>query len=317
MKKIALIVGPTACGKTAASIRVAQMLDAEIISADSIQIYRGLDIGSAKPTPDEMCGVPHHMLDVVDYCEGDFSVSKFRQMADKCIADISGRGKVPLVVGGTGLYVNALTFPLSFAGVAADETLRERLREEEENEPGCLYRRLQAIDPQRASQLHPNDQKRIIRAIEIYELSQRPMSEESRDFQNAQEAAPPYDSIILGLTMDRGSLYTRINQRVDQMMEAGLLQEVQRIHAAGMNPALPALQGIGYKQLLAHLNGEYSLEEAVELIKRETRRFAKRQWTWFRRDKRIQWFDVGTYSDLETLYSQMADAIQSSLKGGA
>ncbi len=289
-QKIYLIVGPTACGKTACSIEIAKKLDAEIISADSIQIYKSLDIGSAKPTAEEMDGVPHHLLDCVEIDDVGFNVAVYRERAAECIRDIAARGKKPLIVGGTGLYVNSLIFPLDFSSAEPDFGRREELARLESENKGTLRAMLEKIDPAAAARLHANDTKRLIRAIEVYEQTGRTLTSHGGDFANEQGAEIEFDPVIAGITMDRALLYSRIEKRVDLMIGQGLLDEVDAILAKGFDPSLPALQGLGYKQLIAFRNGEYSFDEAVELIKRDTRRFAKRQISWFKRDKRIRWF---------------------------
>jgi len=299
--KLGLIVGPTASGKTAASIALAQRLNAEIISADSIQVYRGMDIGSAKPTIEERQGIPHHLMDAVDIDSPKFSVAEYRRMAGKAIEDIISRGKYPLVVGGTGLYVNSLIYPLNFTSVPSDEKLRAELTALEQECRGAAYALLQAEDPKAAQRLHPNDVKRVIRALEVVRLTGRPIDDHGGDFANQAQADIPYDPTIIGLTMPRELLYERINLRVDTMLEQGLLEEARAIYSAGYDPSLPALQGLGYKQLFKHFAGEYSFNEAIEAIKLETRHFAKRQLTWFKRDKRIIWFDISHYPDKESL----------------
>ncbi len=298
---IGVILGPTASGKTALAVEAAKRMDAEIVSADSIQLYRGMDIGSAKPTAEERGGIAHHLLDAVDIGEADNSVAAYQKMAAAAIADIANRGKFPLIVGGTGLYVNALVYPLSFTNIPADAALREALAAEESETPGSLHTRLQAVDPASAARLHPHDTKRLIRALEVYTLTGKPIGELGGDFVNAANAPIPYAPRMLGLTMPREQLYARIDKRVDAMMASGLLDEVQTLVSLGYSPALPAMQGLGYKQLYRYLQGEYTLDEAVETIKRETRRFAKRQLTWFRRDQRIQWLDVSLLSPQQLL----------------
>jgi len=306
MKKqaLGLIVGPTACGKTALSIRLAKDLQAEIISADSIQVYKGLDIGSAKPSMEERQGIAHHLLDALPVDSPKFSVAAFQQMAGDCIRDIAQRGKFPLVVGGTGLYVNSLIYPLDFSSAPGDPRRRAELEKMEENEPGFLHEYLKKIDPDSALRLHKNDRKRLIRAIEVYENTGKPIGGGGYDFSNEKEREIPYEPRIVGINMPRELLYARIEKRVDKMMEEGLLEETEALVKAGYDPALPALQGLGYKQLIAYFRGEYSLEEAVERIKQETRHFAKRQITWFKRDTRIRWFDVSALSE-EELYSRV------------
>lgn len=302
---ILILLGPTASGKTAASILLAKKLSAEIISADSIQVYRELDIGSAKPTLEERQGIAHHLLDLVEVDDTTFSVAEYKRQVERAIADICSRGKVPLVVGGTGLYVNALTYPLKFTSVPGDPLVRERLQLEEQEHPGSLYSRLQQKDPVSAARLHPNDLKRVVRALEVFEVSGQPLSSFGADFENKAQQEIAYHVTQIGLTMDRTLLYQRIEQRVDEMMKAGLLEETRKLNDAGYAHTLPALQGLGYKQLLRHLRGETTLAEAVEEIKRETRRFAKRQITWFKRDQRIHWLDVTQYGNLDTLTNAM------------
>ncbi len=303
---IVILLGPTASGKTAASIMLAKKLGAEIISADSIQIYKGLDIGSAKPTMEERQGIMHHLLDMVDVDDTTFSVAEYKRQAELAIDDICSRGKTPLVVGGTGLYVNALTYPLQFTNVPGDPVVRERLQLEEQQHPGSLYCRLQKEDPVSAVRLHPNDKKRVVRALEVLEVSGHPLSSFGADFENKGQREIAYHVTQIGLTMERVLLYQRIEQRVDEMMKAGLLSETKKLNEAGYAHTLPALQGLGYKQLLRHLRGETTLEEAVEEVKRETRRFAKRQITWFKRDQRIHWLDIKEYGNLDMLTDAMA-----------
>lgn len=291
---IAAIVGPTACGKTGISVLVAQKLDAEIVCADSVQVYERLDIGSAKPTAAEMRGVPHHLFGEVKLDEIGFSVAQYQKMAFAHIDEILSRGKLPVAVGGTGLYLHSLTYPMDFTQAQADPAFREERKNIEQAQPGSNYAELRRIDPPTADRLHPNDQTRIVRALEVYHQTGKTLSESSTAF---KEQKPPYESVIIGLTMDRESLYRRIDARVDGMMANGLLDEVRGILLGGYDAKAPSLQGLGYKELIKHFHGELSLDEAVELIKRETRRYAKRQWTWFRRDPRIVWFDAGHYAN--------------------
>ena len=310
--KIGLIVGPTASGKTAASIALAKKLDAEIVSADSIQVYRGMDIGSAKPTMEERQGIPHHLMDAVDIDSPRFSVAEYRRMAGEAIEDIINRGKYPLIVGGTGLYVNSLIYPLNFTTVASDEKLRAKLAALEQAQKGAVYALLKKEDPKAAERLHPNDTKRIIRALEVVRLTGKPIDDHGGDFANSVNAEIPYQPTIIGLTMPREALYERINLRVDIMLEQGLLDEAKAIYDSGYDASLPALQGLGYKQLFKYFGGEYTLEQTIDAIKLETRRFAKRQLTWFRRDKRIIWFDISDYPDKDALN----DAIYRIFAGG-
>lgn len=289
---IGVLLGPTASGKTELSIELAKRLRAEIVSADSIQLYRGMDIGSAKPTLAQRQGIPHHLLDAVDIGEPAFSVAAYQKMAAQAIQDIAARGKFSLIVGGTGLYINALTYPLSFTEIPADAALRQTLTAQEAQAPGSLHQRLLVVDPASAARLHPNDTKRLVRALEVYTLTGKPIGALGGDFANAAKAPIPYTPRMVGLTMAREQLYARIEARVDAMMQSGLLEEVRRLVSLGYTPDMPAMQGLGYKQLYRYLQGEYALAEAVETIKRETRRFAKRQMTWFKRDARIHWLDT-------------------------
>jgi tRNA dimethylallyltransferase len=282
-----VLVGPTAVGKTAISVAVAKRLGAEIISGDSMQVYRGLDIGTAKIAPAEMEGVPHHMIDIKEPDE-PFSVAEFQARVDDLVREIAGRGRLPMLVGGTGLYVRAVVMAYTFTEMEADPALRQRLAEEEARHgPGYLHRRLQAVDPAAAARLHPNDLRRIIRALEVWEQTGVRISETQR----AWELEPRYDDLCIGLTMDRELLYRRIDQRVDAMLAAGWVEEVRRL-LARYRPDLQSMEAIGYRELILYLRGLLTWDEAVALIKRNTRRFAKRQFTWFRRDARIHWLDV-------------------------
>ena len=303
--RVYFIVGPTASGKTDAAVSAALAMNGEVVSADAIQIYRGLDKGSAKPTEEEKRGVPHHMIDIVDFTCEDYNVACFAGDAAECINDILSRGKTPIVAGGTGLYVNSLLYPLDFTEVKPDRELRERLLSEEEKEPGALYKRLCRVDPVSAARLHPNDQKRIVRALEVFETTGRNLTQQGGDFLNSRNAEIPFDPVIAGITMDRQKLYERINLRVDLMLENGLEQEARRLWEAAGRKQLLSLQAIGYKQFIAYFKGEISFDEAVELIKRETRRFAKRQISWFKRDGRIKWFTAEEYATRAELHEAM------------
>lgn len=285
------IVGPTACRKTEVAIAVAKRVDAEIISADSVQVYRGMDIGSAKPSLVERGGVMHHMLDVADIDTPAFSVSMYREASFTCIDDVISRGKTPLLAGGSGLYISALTQPLSFA-VPADPEIRREISEEFDRSPETVIDALRACDPVTAARLHPNDKKRIVRAMEVYRCSGMPLSSFGSGFSAAPAEPARYPSKLFGLTMDRARLYERIERRVDDMMERGLLAEARTIYERGYDRSLPAMQSIGYRQLFMYFDGACTLEEAVSNIKMETRRYAKRQYTWFRRDPNLVWLDV-------------------------
>jgi len=287
-KKAIIIAGPTASGKTALSIDIAKELDGEIVSADSMQIYKYMDIGTAKPTKSEMQGIKHHMISFVDPKES-YSASMYKQDALKCIEDIYSRGKTPIIVGGTGLYINALTYDMDFSNTLRDENYREELRkyaiDKGNNE---LFKLLEDSDPLAASKLHENDVKRVIRALEVKKLTGRSLYENSEAF---KEARPPFPYIYFALNLDREVLYERINKRVDIMIENGLLDEMKTLLDMGLTKQMQSMQGIGYKQLFDYFENKISLDEALELIKRESRRYAKRQLTWFRNDERIIFLD--------------------------
>lgn len=308
MKKpiVYFIVGPTACGKTAAAVELAlKMQPAEVISADAIQIYRGLDKGSAKPTNDEKKGIKHHMIDIVDYTNDGYNVAKFKEDASKRIEMMCKSAITPIVAGGTGLYVNSLIFPLNFTTIEPNADIRKRLMEEENTNPGVLYNRLNELDSVAGARLHPNDTKRIIRALEIYESSGNTMTSYGGDFSNNRCIEIPYEPVIAGITMERSKLYDKINDRVDQMIRSGLENEAFGLFKGADGHKLPSLQAIGYKQFGAYFNGECSHEETIETIKRETRRFAKRQLSWFKRDERIRWFNADCYDNVNEMHKHI------------
>lgn len=282
-----VIVGPTAVGKTATAVRLAVEFDGEIISADSRQVYRGMDIGTAKPTPEERARVPHHLIDVVDPDE-EFHLARFQTLAYAAIDDILRRGKVPFLVGGTGQYVRAVVEGWQVPPVPPDEALRQRLYTEAKQEsPEALHRRLAAVDPEAAARIHPHNVRRIVRALEVYEATGRPISEWQR------KRPPPYRILQIGLTMPREELYRRIDARIERMVEEGLVEEVRRLVEQGYGFHLPAMQSLGYAQFKPYFAGEAALEDVIREIKRETRRFVRHQYTWFREDgPRIHWFDV-------------------------
>jgi tRNA dimethylallyltransferase len=303
-QKLVAIVGPTAVGKTDISVEVAANLDGEIISADSMQVYRGMDIGTAKIQKHEMVSIngkaiPHHLLDILEPDES-FSVADFQALARELIQKINERGKIPLLVGGTGLYVNAVIDPYNFTPQETDYDLREKLYAEGKcygNE--YLHQKLLSLDAETGKKLHPNDLRRIVRALEIYYQTGKPLSL----IQKEHNCRIPYDLVMVGLYCDRDILYERINKRVDQMIEKGLIEEVQGLLKKGYSPKLNSMQGLGYRQIAAYLTGLLTKEEAIELLKRETRRFAKRQFTWFKRDKRIKWFNIIDFSQ-KIIYGQ-------------
>jgi len=307
-KKLIAIVGPTAVGKTKLSIHLAKLLQGEIISGDSMQIYRGMDIGTAKIKPEEQEGIPHHLIDILDPGE-DFSVSDFQERALQEIDKLHSVGKVPLLVGGTGLYVQSITHHFQFSEVSDNREIREKWeRYLEEHGKEALHQVLVSKDPEYAKELHPNNARRVVRALEVIELSGQSMGA----YQNDWDRTSPYDLVMIGLTMERSFLYDRINKRVDQMMEEGLLDEVRHLLSLGISPTSTALQAIGYKELISYIHGESSLEEAVELLKRNSRRYAKRQLTWFRRMKEVKWFDMTDLSKWEENQEIISKYVQES-----
>ena len=268
-------------------MEVAEEFGGEIISADSVQVYRYMDIGTAKPPPEVRRRVPHHLIDVVDPDEG-FSAGLFRKLAQEAIADIGRKGKMPLVVGGTGLYIKALISGL-IEGVEGNEEIRRRLAEEAKASGGAerLYRRLKEVDPASAEQIHPHDIYRVIRALEIYEMLGLPPSRVRGDHRFSES---PYDVLKIGLIKEREELYQGIDRRVDMMVKEGLKEETLRLLSMGYGPELRSMQSIGYRQMVRHIGGKYDLEEAIRLIKRDTRRLARKQIIWFRPDREIRWY---------------------------
>ncbi|HEX2926593.1 MAG TPA: tRNA (adenosine(37)-N6)-dimethylallyltransferase MiaA [Ruminiclostridium sp.] len=294
MNRVIVIVGPTASGKTNLSIELAKRLNGEIISADSMQIYKYMDIGTAKPTKEEMQGVKHYMIDEVPPSE-DFNVVRFKELAEKYIETILEKGKQPIVAGGTGLYVSSLINNINFSETESDWELRKSLKKEaEELGPEHLHRKLQEIDPDSAEKIHPNNIKRVIRALEVYYQTCKPISYHNEVSRNIPSK---YEFILIGLTMDRQALYDRINRRVDIMVQNGLVAEVKKLVDLGYSDSIISMQGIGYKEILTYLNNECTLEEAIENIKQGTRRYAKRQITWFKRINGIKWFNVDNYGN--------------------
>ncbi|MDW8106283.1 MAG: tRNA (adenosine(37)-N6)-dimethylallyltransferase MiaA [Armatimonadota bacterium] len=286
VQRVVVILGPTAVGKTEIGMELAVRWGAEIISADSSAVYRGLDIGSAKPTPEEQQRVRFHLIDVVDPSEV-FTAARFRELALQAIEDIQRRGKRVLIVGGTGLYIRVLLHGFSLAPPPADPEIRARWRAEVARVGApALHERLRQIDPVAAARIHPNDAVRITRALEVYEMTGIPIS------QWQQRAPSELPALKIGLTMPRELLYRRIDERVDKMIAQGMLQEVQQLLQKGYNPEQPALKGLGYRHLIGYIQGCTRWDEAVRLWKRDTRRFAKRQMTWFRKEPGVHWIDA-------------------------
>ena len=283
--KLLVICGPTASGKTALGVALAQALGGEVVSADSMQIYRGMDIGTAKPTKEEMGGIPHHMLDVADPAE-DYSVARYVHDADACVRDILSRGKLPIVVGGTGLYIDNLIAGRDFAPFTGAWREKLQARAREEGLP-ALHEELRRIDPDRAEKLHPNDEKRILRALEVwYETGETITAHDER----TRSLPPKYDALRVCLQFSRREdMWDRIDRRVDLMMEAGLEEEVRDLLTSGVPPTATAMQAIGYKEFVAALRGEEPIAQAVDEVKLRSRQYAKRQLTWFRRTPDIRW----------------------------
>lgn len=293
-EKLLVIVGPTSVGKTDLSIDIATQFNGEIISGDSMQVYRGMDIGTAKISPVEMKNIPHYLIDIYEP-DKYFSVAEFQELATKKISDINSMGKLPIIAGGTGLYIKSVTHKYDLPDAGVDEEYRLKLNslaEKEGNE--YLHNKLQDVDPKTAERLHKNDVKRIVRALEVYHLTGKTLSE----LLESQKLESPYELLIIGLTMDRQKLYNRINHRVDKMLQEGLIDEVRRLMEKGYDESYYSMQGIGYKEIIQYLKGEISLEGAIDSIKQGTRRFAKRQLSWFRQIPEIHWFDLTDEDDI-------------------
>ena len=295
-KKVLCLVGPTAVGKTEISLHLAEQLGGEIVSADSRQVYKYLNIGTAKPTAKELARVPHHFIDIREP-DQYYSAGEYGREARACIENLFAKEKTPIVVGGSGFYIQALVDGL-FAPKISDPDVKEKWREyirEKGNE--VTFRFLSNIDPQTAARLHPNDSQRIVRALEVWELSGKPISEFRAGDQKAADFAP----VFIGLDRDRQALYERIEKRVDIMIENGLVEEVKDLQKTGFGPHLNALRTVGYKEVFDYLAGEIDFDEMIDSIKRNTRRYAKRQLTWFRRDERIQWILLDHKNKQETV----------------
>ncbi|MBW7477818.1 tRNA (adenosine(37)-N6)-dimethylallyltransferase MiaA [Paenibacillus oenotherae] len=310
--RLLVLIGPTAVGKTRMSLDIAHALNAEIISGDSMQVYRGMDIGTAKIKLEEREGIPHHLIDICGP-EHPFSVAEFQERCRTLIHEISSRGKLPFIVGGTGLYVESVAYDYQFAESGSDEAFREeQLQFAMEHGAEALLDKLRGIDPASAERLHPNDQRRIIRALEIHHLTGVTLSEQLA----GQKKTSPYELCMIGLTMDRALLYERINQRVDGMMADGLVAEVEGLLAQGVKPGDISMQGLGYKEIALFLQQQLSLEEAVTLLKRDTRRFAKRQLSWFRHMQDIAWIDASEnfQKNLAAIYAIIAGKFRMDLE---
>lgn len=292
-KPMIILSGPTAVGKTALSIELAKRVNGAIISADSMQIYKYMDIGSAKIMPEEMDGVKHYLIDELEPSE-EFNIVVFQKMAKKALDEIYENGQIPIIAGGTGFYIQALLYDIDFENQDCNEEYREELEKiAKEQGVDVLHARLKEVDPVSAEKIHANNVKRVIRALEFYHLTGKPISKHN---ETEHQKESPYNFAYFVLTDERNNLYKRIDKRVDIMMEQGLLSEVQKLKEMGYHRNMVSMQGLGYKEILDYLDGKCTLEEAVYVIKRETRHFAKRQLTWFRREREVCWMDKSKYN---------------------
>lgn len=297
-KKIIIIVGPTAVGKTKYAIEVAKKFDGEIISADSMQLYKYMDIGSAKPTVAEMNEAKHYLVDEIDPRD-EFSVAIYQKLAKGYISQVMNAGKLPIISGGTGLYVNSLIYDMDFSVMPKQSNYRQELEKEAETfGHEFIHNKLKQLDPYAAERIHPNNIKKVIRALEVVQTSGTAIKEFEQSFIKTND----YDYLLIGLNRDREELYQRIDLRVDLLIEAGLVDEIKRLRNLGLTESNISMKGIGYKEIIGYLNGEYSLDHAIYLVKRNTRHYAKRQLTWFRRYPDIKWFHLSDYeSELQSL----------------
>ena len=302
-QKLVILTGPTAVGKSKLSIELAKRIGGEIISADSMQVYKYMNIGTDKISKDKMGGVPHHLIDFLEPTE-DFNVFMFQKLVKEKIAEIAARGNVPVLVGGTGFYIQAVLYDIDFTETDEDDKVRTLLEERAAKEGAhVLFEQLKQVDPESADIIHENNVKRVIRALEYYEKTGKPISEHNRE---QHEKVSPYDFRYFVLTDDRKTLYSRIDKRVDQMMEEGLLQEVKDLEKLNIPKTATSMQSLGYREIIGYLNGEYDLDRAVYLIKLNTRHFAKRQLTWFRREKDVIWIDKNDFNqDDELILKEM------------
>ncbi len=307
-KPLIVLTGPTAVGKTKLSISLAKAVNGEIISADSMQVYRHMDIGSAKIRQEEMRGVPHHLVDVLEP-EEEFHIVRFQELAKKAMEEIYSRGHIPILTGGTGFYIQAVTRDIDFTQAEQEDDYRAELELlAKEQGPEVLHQKLEEVDPESAAQIHENNVKRVIRALEFYHQNGTPISAH-----NAQqkEQKSPYTLAYFVLNAPRELLYRRIDQRVDEMLEEGLVEEVRSLKEMGCHRGMVSMQGLGYKEILSYLEGEYPLEEAVRILKRDTRHFAKRQLTWFRREPDVIWINKEEYAyDDEKILNGMLELLR-------
>lgn len=297
-----MLIGPTAVGKTKLSIELAKKYNGEIISGDSMQIYKEMDIGTAKITNSEMEGIPHHLIDIKEPDEG-FSVAEFQELVRGEISEITARGKLPIIVGGTGLYIQSVIYDYQFSDAPSDESVRKELEARaaiEGNE--SLHLELRQVDPISADKIHPNNIRRVIRALEVYHCTGKTISE----YQDKQDPELMYETVIIGLTMEREILYERINKRVDLMIEEGLLSEVEKLYNRGLKDC-QSIQAIGYKEIYEFFENRITLERAIEQLKQNSRRYAKRQLTWFRNKMNVNWFDMSEAADSSNFQKKLAE----------
>lgn len=307
-RPLIILTGPTAVGKTKASIGLAKAVNGEIISADSMQIYQGMDIGSAKIRPEEMCGVPHYLIDVLKPDE-EFHVVRFQEMAKQAMKVIYDKGKIPILVGGTGFYIQAVLYDIDFTENDGDDAFRKEMEAfADAHGAEALHARLKAADPKSAEEIHAHNVKRVIRALEYFLQTGTPISEHNEE-QRQKES--PYQAAYFVLNDERAHLYERINLRVDQMIDEGLVDEVKALRDKGYTRDMVSMQGLGYKEVLAYLDGEYTMDTAVEMIKRDTRHFAKRQITWFKREKDVIWLDKKAFDyDEDRILESMLESLK-------
>lgn len=306
MKPLLILLGPTAVGKTDISIKLAKLLNSEIISADSMLIYKYMDIGTAKPSHEEMGGIKHHLIDLV-YPDEEFSVAVYKEMAEECIDDILSRGKLPMIVGGTGLYINSIVYNMNFTDTASDPKYRTYLQSLADKYGNWYVREmLKSCDIESYEKLHENNLRRIIRALEVYKTTGKPIGSIRKSI---NENPSDLKICAIGLNMDRQLLYERINHRVDVMLSSGLICEVRRLLNLGYRRDLTSMQGLGYKEIASYIYGECDINRAVNLLKQNTRHFAKRQLTWFRREAWIHWLDVSTYNNKDDIAKNIASYV--------
>ena len=301
--KLIILTGPTAVGKTFLSIKLAKKLDGEIISADSMQVYKHMDIGSAKIREDEMMGVRHHLIDILEPDE-EFNVFKFKEYTKKALDDIYSRGKIPIMTGGTGFYIQSVLYDIDFKDEDEERSsgIREKYEKLADSDPDLLYERLMEVDPESCESIHKNNIKRVIRALCYYELNGKKISEHNEEERNKPAS---YDHMYFVLNDEREKIYDNIDKRVDIMINDGLVAEVKSLMDMGVNKDATSMQGLGYKEIYAYLSGQYDLDRAVYLIKRDTRHFAKRQLTWFKRERDVIMIDKSSYKDEDDILSDM------------